>query len=191
MTITAVDTLMMLSLLGGRLIDGFWKGMTPFLPYLTCIVLLRLLYLVGLLALRKWQRMKLLALGISDIDQLSGRDFERLLQALFERKGFAVELTPYCKDWGADLVISRGGVRTVVQAKRTTKRLGVKGVQEVVASKAEYGAAEALLVTNNTLTEAALKLARANRVHVWERKRLINELLKLNMPDRTGMDQKR
>ena len=47
-------------------------------------------------------------------------------------------------DFGADL-----DNYIVVQAKRYSKKVGVKAVQEVVAAKAHYGCREGIVVTSN------------------------------------------
>src|SRR5690606_10359986 len=80
-------------------------------------------------------------------------------------------------DFGADLVISKDGRRIVVQAKRYSKNVSLKAVQEAVAAKAHYGATEAWVVTNSGFTEAALTLARSNNVKMYGRAELINMIL--------------
>jgi restriction system protein len=114
---------------------------------------------------------------LAQIDQMDGRTFERYLHARFERLGYKVTLTPYQGDWGADLVVSRDGVKTVVQAKRYRKAVGVAAVQEVVAAKAVYNCSHALVVTNSRFTPEAITLAKANGVEMWNRERLAQELL--------------
>jgi len=133
------------------------------------------------LVVRRHQNKKLALLGIEDIDRLGGRDFERLLTQVFWERGAKVVLTPRCNDWGADLVIEKEGIRTVVQAKRWRGRVGVKAVQEVVASKAVYKAERAMVVTNSTFTKAAIELARKNEVELWGRDELIERLLLLQI----------
>jgi restriction system protein len=162
--------------------DIIWKAFKPLLPYLALAFAALVAYGLVLSAIAKARRRKLLSLGIEDIDQLHGRDFERLLHAIYAAKGYRVEATPYCGDWGADLVVSKDGIRTVVQAKRWKKRVGVRAVQEVVAAKGKYRAQEATVVTNSTYTQRAYELAKANRVRLWDRARLLKELEAL--PDR-------
>ena len=123
------------------------------------------------------KRDRLASSRLAEIDVMDGRTFERYLHARFTQLGYAVELTPYQGDWGADLVIRKDGVKTVVQAKRWRRPVGVTAVQEVVAAKGVYGSANALVVTNSRFTDAAKTLARANGVELWNRERLIHELL--------------
>lgn len=126
------------------------------------------------------QYKKLAASGILQIDEMDGRTFERYLETLFGKLGYTVELTSYAGDWGADLVLRKENVKTVVQAKRYKKAVGVKAIQEVVASKNKYGCANAMVVTNSSYTNQAQELARVNNVTLWDRHRLTQALLSVN-----------
>lgn len=114
--------------------------------------------------------------GIAEIDAMDGHTFERRLDALFWSLGYSVEQTRYRGDYGADLVVAKNGVRTVVQAKRWTKNVGVKAVQEAFASAAMYRCTRSMVVTNRYYSEQAKKLARANNVTLWDRDDLVRAL---------------
>jgi restriction system protein len=64
-----------------------------------------------------------------------------------------------------------------VQAKRWTKNVGIKAVQEANAAPAVYGCSNAMVVTNRYFTDAAKKLASANDVALWDRDHLVKALL--------------
>lgn len=115
--------------------------------------------------------------GIRDIDRMGGRTFERYLAVIFRHHGYHVQLTPASKDQGADLVLTKGGERTVVQAKRWKQKVGNKTVQEVVAAKAPYQAQHAMIVTNSFFTREARALAKANHVALWDRDQLTAQLV--------------
>lgn len=137
---------------------------------------------LGLIVLAKfaWQAYETRRLsksGIAEIDQMSGHRFEEYLATLFRRLGYQVELTRRHGDYGADLVVTKGNTRTAVQAKRWSKRIGVKAVQEAVASKGMYACDAALVVANKEFTQQAEKLARANKVELWGRAVLVDKLL--------------
>lgn len=123
------------------------------------------------------RKQRLAASGIADIDTMDGKAFEQYLEVLFGKLGYKVERTRYVGDYGADLITQKDGVKTVIQAKRYTKAVGIKAVQEAVAAKGMYGCTEAMVVTNSTFTRAAVELARANRVVLWDRNRLVEALL--------------
>lgn len=140
-----------------------------------------LIVLVGLrLAWDVAQNKRLARSGIHEIDRMAGRTFERYLAVVFRQKGYKVELTRASKDQGADLVVVKEGVRTVVQAKRWKGRVGNKAVQEAVAAKGMYAAEQAMVVTNSFFTKSARELATANRVILWDRPQLVKELLHAN-----------
>jgi restriction system protein len=142
----------------------------PLWLILGAVVLVRLTVLLYV-----WRR--LARSGIREIDRMDGRTFENYLDVLFTGLGFRVERTRYVGDYGADLVVSRDGVRTAVQAKRFRRKVGVRAIQEAVAAKAQYGCDKAMVVTNAFYTQPALRLARANKVRLWDRNRLVGALI--------------
>ncbi|WP_199624637.1 restriction endonuclease [Paenibacillus alkalitolerans] len=86
---------------------------------------------------------------------MDGRQFEHYLGILFKNHGYQVNVTKAAGDYGADLVITKDGKKTVVQAKRYSKNVSLKAIQEAVAAKAHYGAVDAWVVTNSQFTEPA------------------------------------
>ena len=122
--------------------------------------------------------------GIAVIDRMDGDDFEQRLEALFRDLGYSVRRTPYGGDYGADLIISKDGVKSAVQAKRYSGKVGLEAVQEVVAAKAYYGCDAAMVVTNSFYTRPARTLARTNEVELWDRSRLVDALVEGQQPVR-------
>lgn len=133
---------------------------------------------VGLVRLLVWinEQRKLARSGIAKIDVMDGRTFEQRLAVLFRCLGYSVEETRYRGDFGADLVVAKDGVRTVVQAKRWTKNVGIKAVQEAHAAAAMYRCTRSMVVTNRYYSRAARELARANKVVLWDRDDLVRAL---------------
>lgn len=118
--------------------------------------------------------------GLNKIDTMPGAMFEQRLRVLFKDLGYKVELTKASNDYGADLILSKDGIRTVVQAKRYRKKVGIKAIQEAVAAKGPYKCDKAMVVTNSFYTKQAWNLAKANDVVLWNRKELIHALLKVS-----------
>lgn len=114
--------------------------------------------------------------GIEQVDVMTGEAFEARLALLFADLGEQVCHTGRRGDFGADLVTERGGVRTVVQAKRYEGAVGIEAVQQAIGARGYYDAARARVVTNSFLTPAALALARADDVEVVERDGLVTLL---------------
>lgn len=150
-----------------------WSILKVIWPFLLVGILVRAVPL----AFDRRRRRRLASSGIFEIDKMDGKTFEERLCLLFRRQGYRVEQTPYSGDWGADLVLIKAGVRTVVQAKRYSKSVGVRAVQEAVAAKAKYRCTGAMVVTNSTFTRQAIELARVNAVTLWGREELMANLL--------------
>lgn len=136
-----------------------------------------LLLAAGNIGIAIYRRRRLARSGIDAIDRMSGKEFELYLGTLFRRFGYHVDQTGKAGDYGADLIIKKDQMRTVVQAKRYSKSVGVKAIQEVVAAKRMYQCAGAMVITNSHFTRQARALAKANEVVVWDRARLIKVIL--------------
>ncbi len=140
------------------------------------LLFILILFLVRV-SLKLYKNTRLAKSGIAELDKLGGEDFEKYLEILFRKLGYQVTRTPYQGDYGADLVLQKNGVQTVVQAKRYNRSVGVKAIQEAVAAKEYYKCNNAMVVTNNYYSQQAKKLAAANKVELWDRDRLADRLL--------------
>jgi restriction system protein len=156
----------------GPMIHGVWHTAMVFWPW---VVLLAAAGVASLL-FKVYDLRRLSRSGIADVDRMDGRTFETFLSIVFRREGYTVAVTRYRGDYGADLVIEKDGNRTAVQAKRWSKTVGIKAVQEAVASKAVYDCTRALVVANRGFTPQAVVLAKANDVTLWDREILIAKL---------------
>ena len=116
----------------------------------------------------------------SNIDRMTGLEFEEFLAQLFRTGGYLVTKTKPGHDYGADLILERFGERTVVQAKRRKQSIGVKAVQEVATAKKYYSAHKVLVVISSTFTKNAKELAKSNNVELWNRTRLMQEIKKMH-----------
>lgn len=118
--------------------------------------------------------------GIEEIDTMDGIQFEYYLKELYLPRGYAVEVTSASGDYGADLLLSKDGKRVVVQAKRHSKDVGIKAVQEVIGAKSYYSTDDAWVVTNSYFTKAAKELAQKSKVTLVDRDQLIDLILLIN-----------
>lgn len=128
---------------------------------------------------KKRKRQKLLKSGIYDIDFMSGIEFEDYLEGLLKQQGYKVKMTAASNDYGADLILEKERQITVVQAKRYKENVGIKSVQEVIGAMGYYKADKGMVITNSYYTNQALKLAKANSIQMWDREKLINEIIKV------------
>ncbi|WP_438317272.1 restriction endonuclease [Sporosarcina sp. FA9] len=111
--------------------------------------------------------------GISEIDQMSGVEFEEYVGTLFETLGYRITYTPTTGDYGADLILKKGKDVIVVQAKRYKSSVGIAAVQEVIPALKMYNANTAWVISNSYYTKAAIKLAKSNHVRMINRDELI------------------
>jgi restriction system protein len=168
------------------MLQGFWLGIKLFFGmWQIWLPLLAFAFITSLPSL--YHRWRLSQAGMDEVDKMGGIEFEQYLEGLFRRLGYQVTRTRPIGDQGADLVLSGKGERIVVQAKRWSKRVGNKAVQEVVASRPMYKCDRAMVVSNQEFTSAAVELAQANQVELWGRRKLADVILSL----RRAPEQKR
>ena len=110
---------------------------------------------------------------IEKVDIMEGYEFERFIKTLYFYLGYETELTPKGKDFGADLILKKDNIKTVVQAKRYSGKVGIKAVQEIVGSKKHYKADETMVVTNSYFTKEAEMIAKEYCVQLVDRSELV------------------
>lgn len=130
---------------------------------------------------------KLSASGIKDIDKMDGYQFEVYLKSLLKEMGYSASVTSGSHDYGADLIIKKGGKKIVVQAKRYgfKNKIGIDAIQQVYSAVPYYKANDAWVMTNSIFTKNAINLAKACDVNLIDRNKLINFINKVN-PDMTA-----
>lgn len=101
---------------------------------------------------------------VNDLTILNGQAFEKYLTQLFSELGYDAKKTPGSGDYGADLILEAGGVRTVVQAKQHSADVGFDAVKEVHFAKTYYKADEAWVVCTGKFTRQARKAAQLTDV---------------------------
>lgn len=102
--------------------------------------------------------------NISQINALSGTEFEKYLKILFEKMGYSVDLTKKSKDFGVDLILKKRGKQTIVQAKRYSHTVGIAAVQEIISARVHYDVYDAIVITNQKFSKEAQILAAENNV---------------------------
>ncbi len=158
----------------------FWDGIFVALKALLTIwwvFPLMLIPMIPDIVLRLWEIRMYAKAGLPEIDRMTGRQFEEWLARFFRGRGYDVTLTPEQGDYGADLILKKGPVTTVVQAKRWSGKVRVSAIQEITAAKGYYRADGAMVVTNSFFTKEAVELARRNNIMLWNRNKLKDEIL--------------
>lgn len=94
---------------------------------------------------------------------------------LFRKLGFNVHKTEHF-DYGADLIAEKEGESLAIQVKRWGQRVSEKAVRDAAAGKAYYKCDRALVVSNNSFSVRAKRLAEAQDVELWDRERLVRAI---------------
>lgn len=96
---------------------------------------------------------------------MNGHEYEKVVAQYLINHGYKkVTVTRGSGDFGVDVVAQKGNKKYAVQCKYYSNPVSLNAVQEVFAGKAYYGCDVAMVVTNNTFTQAARELATLNGV---------------------------
>lgn len=114
--------------------------------------------------------------NISQIDEMSGEEFENYIEELLIKMGYSTRKTKGSSDQGIDIIATKGNLRLGVQTKRYTNKVSNKAVQEVVAGISYYNLDKGLVITNSSFTKPAQELAVSNDVILWDRSNLIMKI---------------
>lgn len=138
-------------------------------------LVLAIVYAMKDIVKKRIRNRKLVSSRIREIDSMNGETFEYFLQAHFEKMGYKVKMTPKSSDYGADLILIKDDIKTVVQAKRYKGKVGVAAIQQAYASMGYYKASRCMVITNSYYTSQARTLAKKNGVILWDRETLIRK----------------
>lgn len=141
---------------------------------------------------KKKQKQKRINFYLSDVDRMSGRDFEYCVATVLNRTGFGnVAVTKASGDFGVDIVATKDGARWVFQCKCYQNTLGLKPIQEVYSGAKMYGATRTVVVTNSYFSQNATELAQRLNVELWDRNILGELLLQSYVPERKMKPEQR
>ncbi|HET6311152.1 MAG TPA: restriction endonuclease [Candidatus Nitrosotalea sp.] len=136
-----------------------WLIVAAFALYFAAI------YTIAAVFLRS-RRFKLLELHqtMRDIQAMSWREFEDLVAAFYQAKGYEVEPRGGdLPDGGVDLIVGKGGSRWLVQCKHYRNQLvDVRALRELLGVVAARGVAGGILVACGAFDERALAFAKGN-----------------------------
>ena len=123
--------------------------------------------IIILLMIKKRRKYRFGKKNKNQVDILSGQQFEYFLSALFYKMGYKNKVTKGSYDFGADLIVSDGKNKIVIQAK-----VGIKAVQEVFSAMHYYDADKAYVFTNNYFTKSASILAHKLNIQLCDREQM-------------------
>jgi len=97
--------------------------------------------------------------SIPGVELMSGTQFEDYVARVARSCGLPVIMTPVTGDWGVDLIVGNRPNRVAIQCKRRSRPVGAGAIQEVVAGAPMQGCTKTMVVSNQSFTPAARKLA--------------------------------
>jgi Restriction endonuclease len=101
-------------------------------------------------------------LRCTDWRALQSITFENFLAEVFREWGYHVETTKASGDQGVDLIITKNGVRTAVQAKGyMSSTVGNDAIQQAFTGMKFYNCQRCAVITNSTFTASARQAAAA------------------------------
>ena len=99
-------------------------------------------------------------------------DFEQFIGELYKKRGYEVEGTNYSGDFGADVIVVKDGIKTVVQVKRyhETNTVGVKDINQVLGAMSYYNADKATVITTSDFSKPGVELSERTNVELinWD-----------------------
>ncbi|MBQ9444142.1 MAG: restriction endonuclease [Lachnospiraceae bacterium] len=158
------ELLLSLYVQGRIVLEPKWYGIN--------LVIATIVYILLRLLIYSLKRLRLAGASLRKIDKMTGEEFEEYLGLLYDRKGYKVKYTPGTSDFGADLLLKKKGVMTVVQAKRYKNPVGEASVQQALSGKGYYDADQCMVITNSYFTPAAEALAERTGVTLIDRELL-------------------
>lgn len=99
--------------------------------------------------------------------------YEEYIRQALRSNGFAAKRTRGSGDYGVDVMAHKNGKTFAIQCKLYNHPVGTKAVQEIVSGRIFYGADHAIVVSDNTFTNAAKILARKSSVILTHHRNLL------------------
>lgn len=114
-----------------------------------------------------------------DAKTFSGNDpygYEEFIKTLLRDNGFSAKRTRGSGDYGVDVLASKNNKTFAIQCKLYNHTVGFKAVQEIVGGRIYYKTDFAVVVSDNSFTDAAKNMARRSDVILTHHKNLLHKL---------------
>ncbi len=120
-------------------------------------------------------------LTLADLDRMEGHKFEHACAAILIANGYShVKVTRASGDYGIDVLANRDGHHYAIQCKCYNSPVGNHAIQEAFSGAAYYGGRIPVVMTNQSFTGAAKRMAKKLNVHLWGRNVLSKLLITYN-----------
>jgi HJR/Mrr/RecB family endonuclease len=108
------------------------------------------------------------------VPEISGKgltriEFENTVVRWLKNSGYSSVIKTGDFERGLDMIASRSGLTVGVQVRQSKRPVGVSAVKEAVAGLKFYGCSKAMIVTDSTYTEPAIKLAESNGILLFDK----------------------
>jgi Holliday junction resolvase len=120
---------------------------------------------------------------LSQIDQMSGTEFEDFIASYFTSHGFLVQAVGGANDNGVDIIAEKGSDKRLIQCKRYKEnKVSVEVVQIMAGlhSSKQYGnkGYRAMIITSSSFTQSAKDRAKDQQpeIELWDRSSLVSKL---------------
>ena len=114
--------------------------------------------------------------AIEQVERMDPGHFERLAGMIYQSRGYFAREVPKVGENGADVLLEKGGERTVVRAKLHAHEVGDAAVREAQAAKAFYHCQHAILLTTHHFPPSAVELAARGGITLVDREGLVTLL---------------
>lgn len=106
----------------------------------------------------------------SEINEMSGLEFEEFIENLFAEMGYQAEQTSKTGDQGADVIAENPSTKIAIQAKNQKSKTSNSAVQEVKAAISYYNCDKGMVISTSSFTNSAKELAKDNNIELWSKK---------------------
>ena len=101
---------------------------------------------------------------------MTGLEFEKYVDSILRTKGYInVRLTEKY-DLGIDIIAIKDGITWGIQVKRYSGLVKANAVRQVVTALKHYNCDRAMVITNSTFSNTAIKLSRSNKSILIDRR---------------------
>lgn len=164
--------LLLIPLVLGALLVPY-LNLQPFVIILIVVLIIFAILGLGIvLFIRYNETRKLKAIAISEVDKMTGVEFERYVGEILKSQGYSVQFTAASGDYGIDILATRGPERLGIQLKRYSGSVGNHAVQEAHTGLTHYKCNKGWVITNNYFTKQAKVTAVDTGVELFDRDKL-------------------
>jgi restriction system protein len=115
---------------------------------------------------------RLKSIEISDVDTMTGDEFETFAARLLQDRGFMTTIVKHSNNVGTGIVASKDGIRYAIHCKLQARSVGPHAVSEALAGRGFYQCHGTMLFTNREFTLGAKTLAKSMGCHLIARQQL-------------------